>query len=152
MPNTRSTEPRRGAGRPWGVALLVWLAVSCMMAVAVLAGFQMAGKAYFESVNGSAQVGDFMRRAFLYPGVLLPALIVWRPRWSAAACAVLFVVVLVLTVRRGLEGPATHALLIFWVGSVLPVVVLGLATALAYRRRDWLPAALSREASRDRRR
>ena len=127
-PNARSTT------RPWNVALLVWLAICCVSAIVLLAELQFSGPEHFKSAKGSSEIRSFLEHVLVYPGLLLPALIVFRPSWSLGVCLLLLAAALFMLVSAVAR---VHIVAAFWVGGVLPVVLVATATFLAYRRRDW---------------
>ena len=146
MNNINDTRNRASssAGRSWNVAVLVWLSTCCTAAVVLLVNSQFYGLEHFSTDKGWSELRDFGRSALIYPGIVLPALIVARPRWSVFMCALLLAAQLYLAVTW---ASALHAVPAFWIVNVLPLGLLGWATLIAYRRRDWLVSSASASAA-----
>ena len=122
---------------PWLVAALVWLAGVCMYSIVPLAGLQFAGTEHFASSTGSRELHDFVKNSLLYPGLVLPLVLLWKPAWSVVVCGLLLVGYAAVVAFAVSHIHALWAYPVFWVGTVSPFVLLGLATFLAFRRRDW---------------
>ncbi len=125
-----------GAGRPWGVAVLVCAAVCSALAPVMFAELQRHGAEHFGTPQGSAEMLGFLRVALLYPGLVLPAIVVLVPRWSAPLCGLLSAGCMALLVLAFLGSPSPVHALAFWGGRVLPAVLACTATLVAFRRRD----------------
>ena len=134
-PSSEATSSR--PGRAWLVAVFIWLAVCCTLAVVVLAEVQVSGLPGLSTPRGSQALGTFVQRALLCPGLLLPALVLIRPRWSVIICGLMLLATAVMLVLAIPRSQVLQAYLPFWVGAVLPVVFAGTATWLAYWRREW---------------
>lgn len=139
MSRATSSEGKfASSGRAWGVAALVWLAICCFLAVILFTELQLYGPAGLSTPRGSREIDQFVQRALLYPGPIVPALILIMPRGSAVMCALVLLAAVILLVLATLRSAYLNLYLAFWLGAVLPVVLAGLATWLAVRRRDWL--------------
>ena len=135
-----SASPRR----PWLVAFLVWLSICCTTAIVVLVEYQIAGREHFSTAVGQRQLVEFLRHSLVFPGLVLPAVLLWKPRFAIVFCALLLAAEVFLLVTRLGGTEATRMYLPFWVGTVVPVGLLALATGLAYYRGDWRPRAAAR--------